>query len=135
MKFGELTNIYWQNVDVSVYESLRSRGLNLISDDELRLELIRLFEVRYDTTQRQIDLRQDVFLHFLNEYVPKNFQAEIRSATPTDYEALLKDQYLLGYVSLRLSAYKEIVERNTQRTMEEIRGVITRIDIALAGLN
>ena len=80
----------------SAFETLKSSGLELIKNDQLRKDIIDLFEVKYPYLMQETRRLEDQT--WSSTSVPlyqRYFRREVRGkASPIDYEALLKDRSL-----------------------------------------
>ena len=75
------------------YEALKSRGLELISDDDLRIDLIRYYEDVFPLVENAYLNDRTLVLDEARPYYLENFRQELdtngaSSWTPLDYEAL-----------------------------------------------
>ena len=82
------------------YESLKSQGLGLISDDGLRSQLARVYEQTYPNAESSIEFERSVVLDLLRPYFLVHFRDLIfsQSATPLDYDAVSADGEFLNLV-------------------------------------
>jgi hypothetical protein len=101
--FGAVYGFKESFLNKAAYEALRSKGFDLVSDDSLRVQIIRL----YDEEFREVELvderhRSSVIElyrpYFLEHFVDLDFN---NSSTPLDYPALLRDQYFLNLIEYR----------------------------------
>lgn len=101
--FGAVYGFKESYLNRAPYEALRSRGFDLISNDSLQVQIIRLYDEQYRFVE-QVDERHrstmlDLFRpYFLQHFVNPDFNI---SATPLDYSALLRDQYFLNLIGYR----------------------------------
>jgi hypothetical protein len=103
VSFGAVYGFKESFLNRAAFEALRSKGFDLVSNDSLRVQIIRL----YDEEFREVELVDErhrstlMDLHrpyFLDHFVDYDFN---NSATPLDYPALLEDQYFLNLVEYR----------------------------------
>ena len=77
----------------SAYETLKARGLDLITNDSLRAEIARRYDVLYEAVEEYeiqiLDHHRGVLKPY---YVTHLRDLEIESTTPRDYAALVQDQ-------------------------------------------
>jgi hypothetical protein len=100
VSFGAVYGFKESFLNRAAYEALRSRGFDLISDDSLRVHIIRL----YDEDYREVEVvderhRSSVMElyrpYFLERFVGIDFN---NSTTPLDYLALLRNQYFINLI-------------------------------------
>jgi hypothetical protein len=85
------------------YEALRSKGFDLVSDDSLRVQIIRLYDEEYREVETVDERHRATVMelyrpYFLQRFVDIDFN---NSATPLDYGALLQDQYFINLIEYR----------------------------------
>lgn len=92
--FAKLDNWGSPYLTSSAYETLKSRGLDLISDSALRQQIVNLFEVNYVLLANDHDRAEWINLEV--SMVPlmlKHFEENSDgTVVPIDYESLLDDQ-------------------------------------------
>jgi hypothetical protein len=94
--------------DISAYETLKSKGLDLISNDSLRRSIVTVYEIGYKYYQ---DTGKDMHLSetFIQEYCAtlfnnlSNFPKENPTMVPNNYKALQKDTLYMTIINTRLS--------------------------------
>ena len=107
----------------SAYETLKSRGLDIISDSSLRQQIVRLFEVNYVALANDRDRAE--WINYEVSTVPlmlKHFENQSDGTDkPIDYESLVEDRGFRVAVSRTLGlrrpgikAYKESQEVTKQ---------------------
>ena len=78
----------------SAYETLKSRGLDIVSDSSLRQQIVKLFEVRYVTLVNDYDRAE--WINYEVSTVPlmlKHFETQPDGTeAPLDYDNLLQDR-------------------------------------------
>ena len=93
----------------SAYETLKSRGLDLISNSELRQQIVNLFEVNYVTLANDYDRAE--WINFEVSTIPlmlKHFEERSDgTVVPIDYEGLLDDQ------SFRVAVNRTLARRQS----------------------
>jgi hypothetical protein len=89
----------------SAFETLKSSGLGLVSNDRLRKRIIDLFEVKYPYLMQETRRLEDQL--WTATSVPlyqRYFRREVSGrAHPTDYESLLEDEEFTNMLSFRLN--------------------------------
>ncbi|MFH1194482.1 MAG: DUF6090 family protein [bacterium] len=90
----------------SAYETLKSRGLETVTNDTLRLLLGELYDVKYELIEKnEMDLRSLIFNDVFT-YFKKNFTLDNSEAIPINYNALLRDRYFLNLIALNKLAQR-----------------------------
>jgi len=111
--FGQFYNISVLVNNTGAYETLKSRGLDIISDDGLRRQVQKMFDIVYNEileNQRNfdyIDLQENK--HFLLENMTdwKFFQ----SAKPIDYDKISKDLIFRHRLEYTVQSRKMMINR------------------------
>ena len=108
----------------SAYETLKSRGLDIISDSSLRQQIVKLFEVRYVTLVNDYDRAE--WINYEVSTVPlmlRHFESQSdRTDAPLDYESLVKDRGFRVAVSRTLAFRRGGIEdlKETQEATEQM---------------
>ena len=108
----------------SAYETLKSRGLDIISDSSLRQQIVKLFEVRYVTLVNDYDRAE--WINYEVSTVPlmlRHFESQSdRTDAPLDYESLVKDRGFRVAVSRTLAFRRGGIEdlKQTQEATEQM---------------
>ena len=131
--FGTAYSVLRTELNMGAYESLKSQGLGLLSDQSLRSHVARLYEQTYRRVEFQVDLETDVVLGLLRPYFLLHFRDLIlaTSATPLDYEALLDDVEFLNLVAYRLQTVRQVHISTFEEAVSDVRGLIAAIERAL----
>lgn len=125
--YFQLTRDYISVQNIAGYETLKSKGMELISNDSLRLQIISLYEYDYNTLRKleeeyyEMQFQANYFKE-INRFIAPNFQFDSKEnimginlplvVAPTDKKILLL--YLLKIQSNRhfiLKHYSEIENR------------------------
>lgn len=153
--FGLTTDTWTAQVNVSVFESLKSEGLTLISNKELRQELVRLYDEliigQKERNNRYRDLLDVGSANILitrfeelwkgnhEEWMEENDYGDINYSTdglkgemiPVDYEKLKDDQeYLYFLKSLKNSRFWH-VEIENKSVIKAITSILEKIELEL----
>ncbi|MHC4380927.1 MAG: hypothetical protein ACYSU1_07545, partial [Planctomycetota bacterium] len=132
--FGVAYGLRLVPLNRAAFESLKSRGLGLIRDVELRSEIAR----HYATTYAAYDLAQvgqrSVILEALRPYFLKHFRDLDfnNSATPLDYEALKQDVVFRNLLDYRLQVLNRNDISSFQSSLDGAVELMESIDRALA---
>jgi len=108
----------------SAYETLKSRGLDLISDSALRQQIVNLFEVNYVHLANDHDRAEWINLEvsmvpLMLKHLEENADGTV---VPIDYESLLDDQ------GFRVAVKRTLMLRQSGiRRFEESSKATTRV--------
>jgi hypothetical protein len=133
--FGKIGLFAVLSVRTGPFETLKSRGMETITNDSLRLKIANLYDSNYKTIvvyqNIHIEHYSEIRKMFLNKF--KNLTA-FESASPINYEKLLNDIVFLNTVKLSLDevfysiyAY-ELAVANCKELLFEIRQEIDRLN-------
>ena len=132
-RFGSVYGFRSLDLNRAGYESLKSRGLDLISEDSLRSRIAGVYERAYPRVQGAAQLEEDVVLGLLRPYFLAHF-TELRfgsSATPVDYRALVIDAAFLNLVDYRLQTIRQNHIPRIEHATTEIRALLASISAEL----
>ncbi len=109
--------------------NLKSRGVELITNNSLRNQIIKLYDQTYFYIQKSNDFFREDHIHmtykkYLEHIEPVKWR---EAAIPNDYEKLLEDKEFINHVQWIRNAAEYDSEYHIS-TMEEIRQVIKEID-------
>jgi len=92
-------------LNTAAYESLKSAGLQTVSNRELRLGIARIFDEHYESVSSVVDIDFRVVTEVMRPYFLAHFRnlVFLKSATPLDYQAVVTDTYFENIVSYRLT--------------------------------
>jgi len=124
--FGTVYGFQHIELNTAGYESLKSQGLELISDDGLRSHIARVYEQTYPNAERAIASERAVVLDLLRPYFLVHFR-DLRfneSATPLDYDEVSKDAEFLNLVDYRLQLVRQNHIPLLQHATSEMRDLI-----------
>ncbi len=94
----------------AAYESLKSQGMDLVSDYALRQEIAVVYEKTYWLIDNSVTLSRETILDLFRPYYLSNFSG-IRfdqNATPRDYDKILADQEYLNLLEYRLQQIQAV---------------------------
>lgn len=134
-KFGETLSYAETNLNLSVYQTLRSRGFDLLSSDDLAFKLIDLYENQREAIERDNANMVEITRSYWLGPVLNRLEIDIGEASPFDYDSLLDDQEYDNLLALRITALKGFVLPRYVSTIEQIRDVISNIEDELKRLN
>ena len=131
--FGAVYGYHSGETNKAGYESLKSQGLGLISDDGLRSHVARVYEQTYPRVEASLELERGIVLDLLRPYFLVYFR-DLRfgqRATPLDYDAVSADGVFLNHVDYRLQAVKQNHLPRLETATSEIRALIEAIEFEL----
>ena len=133
--FGTLYGSASVRLNTAGYESLKSQGLGLISDNGLASQIARVYEQTYPSLEGSAGTEREITRGYLRPYFLAHFRNLIfdQSATPLDYQAILGDTEFLNLVDYRLQAVKQNHIQVFTRAVSEIGALIDAISVELGG--
>jgi Family of unknown function (DUF6090) len=104
--------------NTSAYETLKSRGLDLITNDSLRLAIAHLYDVSYDFQTKVDDINNTLYNNHISPLRVKYFAKDPASRLPYDlnYDELRRDRDL--YNALKISLEMHYKNRNEYEYLE-----------------
>ena len=106
--FGAPYGLRTANLNTAAYESLKSNGLQAVSNPVLRLSIAKVFDQHYEALTLMNEIDTDVTFDVMRPYYLKHFSnlVFLESATPIDYKMVVQDQFYQNIVEYRLSIVK-----------------------------
>ena len=111
------------------YESLKSQGLDLVTDAALRSEIAQVYEQDYPRIEESVLMERNVVLEVLRPYFLRHFR-NLRfgqSAEPIDYRALLADDEFLNLLDYRRQAIAQNHIAHFTEAIPQLETLRTRI--------
>ena len=133
--FGTLYGAWGVELNRSAYESLKSRGLELISDNELRSQIAQIYERSYVRAEYALNQERSIIMEVLRPYFLIHFK-DLRfneTATPLDYEALLTDIEFLNMADYRVQVVRQNDIPLLSESIAEVSLLIDGLDAKLDG--
>lgn len=120
----------------AAYESLKSQGVQLISNRELRGEIVGLYESNYNYLINDTDR---TFWEFQAAVIDPVFNRHMRKSSttgfdPVNYESVAQADDFLNMILMKISNQEESIE-DQQNSRESTQEVITAIKQELQRLN
>ena len=119
----------------AAYESIKSQGLDLVSDPSLRSAVAHLYEQSIPLAEASVAVEQNVILDLLRPYYLAHFR-NLRfnaSAEPLDYAALLADTEFHNLLDYRLQVLLQNHIPGLEKLIPEIERVLLEIEAELDG--
>lgn len=128
--FGAPYGLRPANLNTAAYESLKSTGLQTITNPRLRLSIAKVFDQHYESLSGIDDVEAHVATDVMRPYYLRHFSnlVFLKSATPLDYEALLADVYYQNIVEYRLTVISGNQIGFYTRAIEDIRKTLELLD-------
>ena len=121
-------------LNVAPYEALRGRGLQLITNDALRLQIIEVYENTYAAIRRQEEMNSGVMFDVLRPYYLAHFSG-LRfgeNATPIDFETLRRDQQFLSILEYRADFIQRALIEWYLQALGDIESLLLAVEAELA---
>ena len=112
----------------SAFETLKSSGLDLISSDKLRQEIVNLFEISYPYLLQGTKRLEDQLWPALVAPLYQKYFRQVESGSyPNDYDALLNDKEFVNMLSNR-GFLRSFSTRLKKEAVQKTNNVIELID-------
>lgn len=113
----------------SAYETLKSHGLQVITNAELRARIIQLYDIGYETIhiseERQADLYHNHFVPFNSKYFHSTHPYQPMKIL--DYNGLMTDPQYKYNLNINI-AYNDFVLAQSEALMTKIKELVAAID-------
>ena len=116
------------------YETLKSRGLETISNDSIRLEISLYYDYEYEKIQTNERQHYEHYVNYLKPAMMLHFSLKDYKLEPLDYDNLLSDfkfeqtiNWALRTDSYMLDLYKEL-KKISDSLLVDLSNEIERID-------
>ena len=99
--FGYSTRMAFFFPQKMAYETLKSKGLEIIKNDELRSKIVNLYDYEYDVIGMFIDVKKELY-YSSNSIVLKYLETnpnDITSKKPYDFQELKNSNEFVNYLS------------------------------------
>ena len=103
--FGCLT--FWSSpyITTTAYNTLESKGLDLIKNETLKNEIVNIYEVKFkilmiDYDKSEWELSQNVVIPFFSKHIRRFHEKSLFLARPNDFESLKKNEEFLNILSM-----------------------------------
>ena len=118
--FSQAQRAYDIVLSASAFESIKSKGFEIIQSDSLRKEIIELFDVTYaDLISQTVRLEDQFWPTAVLPIQHTHFRRIGKSQNkPTDYEALLNDHTYTNMLTSRRDFRYQAVEHKTRSVLK-----------------
>lgn len=127
--FGKVYGIRYVRINNAFYEDLKSSGLQLVKDKNIRSKIVNLFENNYKILTGILENEQSAN-HVIRPYYLENF-TELdftASANPIDYAKIWSDPYYKNIVHYRIITLKSNQINAYKKTLDAIELIIDAIE-------
>lgn len=120
------------SIKLSGYKMLEAKGIDLVSDDSLRIRISELYEIYYPYYSTYASERFNMLETQVQPYLAKNFFLEpypvwpYYKRMPHNYEELLKDPQFISILQISYF-HAEIMATQATELKEEVRELQNRI--------
>jgi hypothetical protein len=130
MLFGSAYGFRLSQINTAPYEALKARGLQLVSDDALRVAIIRVYETGAAEIRRADDIITNVSFDVMRPYYLAHFRdlQFLEHATPLDYATVASDPYFHNLLDYRLTVLRRGVLSRYEATVVDMAHLIDAID-------
>jgi hypothetical protein len=134
--FGNISSDWGIGYDFTTYDMLKSKDLNLISNENLRSDIIHYYTYAGGTvlglTKRYTDVIENASRTIFSKHFDQmwssrldDFQSEM---VPIDYEALKKDQQFRYFLKTLRNQNYWLIENTFKTSLERLNNLIIEID-------
>ncbi len=128
--FGAVIGIWPFQPNYSVYEVVKAQGLQLITNDSLRLGIASLYDQVYASYLDSQANDRNVIFEVVRPYYLEAFRSiRVRaSATPVAYEKLIGQSYYLNLLEYRLGTFNVNCIEPASVALEELTSLLASLD-------
>ena len=117
---------------LTAYKTLQTKGLDIITDEQLRNQVIDLYEYEYlrlsvDYDKAEWDMAQSVTNPFFAKHIRRFTEVSNRLATPNNFEQLKQNEEFQNILEMIIS-YRQTGLFRYKSVMESIKRLINAID-------
>jgi hypothetical protein len=128
--FGTFPNWMSPYLTYTAYETLKSKGLDIISDDALKDEIVSLYESGFayfvgDWDRWEWNINQDVVMPFFSRHIRADYERAF-IARPNDFESLKKNEEFLNVLS--------VIIRTRRKGIDNGRELLFQLDALIENL-
>ena len=130
--FGHLT--FWNSpyITSTAYNSLQTKGVDIIKNKNLRNDIVEMFEVKLKTLMHDYDksewnLSENVVTPFFSKHIRRLNESSLFMARPNDFESLKTNEEFLNILSMIIRQRIRGIEFYSE-AMEGMHQLISDID-------
>jgi hypothetical protein len=132
--FGAAYGFRMANLSSASYETLKSEGLQSVTNRDLRAQIAHVFDHHYQLIEEWRDLEMDTTVTVLRPYYLQYFK-NLRfheNATPIDYEFIVNDAYFQNLIHYRIANLEFNPMTSYPEAIADIRSAIRKIEEEIA---
>ena len=125
---------FWHSpyITTTAYNTLQSKGLDLIKNEVLKNNIVNIYEVKLKTLMVDYDkseweLSQNVVIPFFSKHIRRFHEESLYQARPNDFESLKKNDEFLNILSMIIRQRKRGFDFYRE-AMTELQNLIDNID-------
>ncbi|MCW5515442.1 DUF6090 family protein [Muriicola sp. Z0-33] len=126
--FGVIYGMRLLQPNSAFYEDLKSAGLDLIKDENIRFQIVQLFESNYKMlnwiNELEMSINEVNRSYYLNNFNHPTFS---KFATPNDFKFIWNDSYYHNVIDYRLLTLNNQVV-NYEKASTSIKALVSAID-------
>jgi hypothetical protein len=128
--FGAAYGVFGVNLNSTAYDTLKSIGLQSISNFELRQGVTRIYDHYYEQVGIQGAIDTGVTLEVMRPYYLENFRdlRFLESATPIDPASVIADTYFHNIIDYRLTVLRSNQLSSYPAVIGEIGAVLELLE-------
>ena len=128
--FGAAYGVHGVNLNTTAYETLKSVGLQSVSNIELRQGITRIFDHFYEKILIERDIDIGLTFEVMRPYYLQHFNnlLFLESATPVDYEKVVGDIYFHNIIDYRLAVLRSNQLQSYPEVMAEINTALQLLE-------
>src|SRR6056297_2336393 len=123
--FGKVYGIRFKRLNMAFYEDLKSSGLQVIRNQDIRRNIVNLFENDYKTIEGILENETSVNRvnrpYYLENFSALNFR---KSATPNEFDRIWNDPYYKNIVHYRAITLERNQIKSYKNAIHEIDEVL-----------
>ena len=131
---GSAYGFHEEHLNTASYETLKSKGFDLISKDSIRLLIIRIYDAHLKKLESMNITDRNVILEVLREYYLTHFsniEIGVR-AVPNDPKYILSDKYYLNLIEYRQATLTINQAEFYPKLIRDLQELAIRIDTFLS---
>lgn len=131
--FGQVYGIRKLVLNNAFYEDLKSSSLRIINNEDIRLQIVQLFELNYKGLSDIFNVAEPSINEVIRPYYLSNFHEIdfIKKATPNSFDRVWNDTYFQNIVDFRIIALTSNQVMAYEKALPKINEIIGAIDAYL----
>ena len=131
--FGQVYGIRKLVLNNAFYEDLKSSSLRIINNEDIRLQIVQLFELNYKGLSDIFNVAEPSINEVIRPYYLSNFHDInfIEKATPNSFDRVWNDTYFQNIVDFRIIAITSNQVMAYEKALPKINEIIGAIDVYL----